>query len=245
MVIRDAHLIKEAEDLEELLGPPVKLEELTHCCIFLSKDLDGRRKFSKTLTEKAAVVPCEEVPEEEREGWIGYLSKRRGVNLPQELVARLRGLDPWTLDSVDSELEKYSLALSVDPEAAAQVVLGGAIGEYSADLFLDAFFRRDLKKTLEIVTHFADAPDESLPLLGLFSWNVRSLAGVVADRERGTRYAKLNPYLASRFESWARRWTLEEVADLQSGLAELDFGMKQTPKLGIGLWSELVARFCR
>ena len=241
VIIRDAHLIKDAEELAPLLGPAATRDQLPHCCVFLSKDLDGRKKFSKILIEKAAVIACEEVPEDERESWIGYLAKRRGINLPGELVARLRGLDPWALDSVDSELEKYSLALTVDPESAAAVVLGGVLGDNGSEAFLDAFFRRDTAKAMAIATSFAEAPDESLPLLGLLSWNVRQLALVVSDREQGTRYAKLSSFLAGRFDAWSRRWKLDEIEELQSALAELDFGLKQTPKLPQGLWAELIS----
>jgi len=243
VVIRDAHLIKDSEMMAELLGPAAEREAPTHCCVFVSKDLDGRKKFSKLLTDRAAVVACEEVPEDEREAWIGYLAKKRGIELPVELGARLRGLDPWSLDAIDSELEKYSLAFASDPASAAEVVLGGALGENGADAFLAAFFGRDQARAMGIVGTFAESPEESLPLLGLLGWNVRQLFVAVSDRVMKTRYSKLSPYLAGRFDSWSRRWSLEEVAELQASLAQLDFALKQTPKQPLALWTELVCRF--
>jgi DNA polymerase III delta subunit len=236
IVVRDAHAIKEAESLSPLLGPAQKKDQLTSVCVFLSKDLDGRKKFSKLLTEKAAVVPCEDVPEEEREAWIGYLGKKRGLNLPEAMVAGLRGLDPWSLDIVDLELSKFEVSGDAD------VVLGGA-GQIGADRFLDSFFRREKKLSLEAVEQFADHMDQALPLLGLFAWNVRHLAQVVSDREKGIRSTKLSPFLAERFHRWSRSWKLEEVIGLQSALAEVDFGIKQTPKLPLGLWTSFVSRF--
>src|SRR5262249_2791374 len=106
-------------------------------------------------------------------------------------------------------------------------------------------FSRDLKRTLRTVENFADQLDEALPLLGLFAWNVRHLALVLADQKAGTRVVKLNPYAADKIRAWARAWKLEEAMELQKRLEEMDFGLKQTPLLPVGLWSDLVIRFCR
>src|SRR5690606_2935264 len=118
--------------------------------------LDRRRKFSKLLVEKAAVVECDEVPEEKREGWIEYLAKRRGLlELPPEIVARLRSLDPWSLDIVDSELEKYDLA--GQGEEGSAVLLGSLGSGRSAEQFLEAFFSREKAAALEALGAFVDS----------------------------------------------------------------------------------------
>jgi DNA polymerase III delta subunit len=257
IVVRDAHAIKESEELAPLLGARGRAEDLGSVVVFLSKDLDGRKKFSKALTEKAAVVPCEEVAEGEREPWVQYLCKRRGVELSGEQVAQLATLDPWSLDIIDQELEKWQLARwepasqaggESAPAAATDVFLAGGVSFGAlggADAFLEFFFARELKPAMDRVGAFADQPDESLPLLGLLAWNVRQLALVVHDRERGTRHAKINPYLAERFGRWAKRWTLGEIEALQERLMEVDYGFKQTPLLPLGLWSSLTQEFCR
>lgn len=230
IVVREAHALKEPEVLAALCGPKAKKEDLTSVCVFLSKDLDGRKKFSKILVEKAAVVPCEEVPEAEREAWIGYLAKRRGLDLPSGLLPQMSALDPWSLDIVDQELEKFSLSQNGD------VILGGILGPSGGEDFMNAFFARDLKKAMQAVETFADHPDESLPLLGLLGWNVRHLATLGS--------VKLNPFVAERLQAWGRQWKLEEVIQLQSALEELDFALKQQPLLPLGMWGSLVLRFC-
>jgi DNA polymerase III subunit delta len=241
VVVKDAHALKDADELAPLLGPRGKKASMPSVCVFLSKDLDGRKKFSKVLTEKAAVVPCEEVAESDREAWISYLAKRRGLAVSPELSSRLAALDPWTLDIVDQELEKFSLSgLSED------VVLGEAGPQGGTEAFLHFFFTRDLARTLERVEAFADRPDESLPLLGLMAWNVRQLASLVAERASGKRGGvKLNPYLAQKLEAWAKNWELDEILALQRKLAELDFDFKQTPLLPLGMWTDLVMSFGR
>lgn len=239
VVVRDAHLVKDPDALRDLLGPIRPKEELASVCVFLSKDLDARRKFSKLLVEKAAVVSCEEVPEDERDAWIGYLAKRRGLELPDEAVAQLRTLDPWTLDLMERELEKFELA-----GQDLEILLGGASQDKGSQAFLNAFLGRSFQNAMSCIEGFASKPEEALPLLGLLAWNARFVALLVADRERGTRTVKLSPFLADRLNGWARKWKLPEAIRLQEALSEIDFGIKQTGALPLGLWSSLVSEFC-
>ncbi|MGZ3697803.1 MAG: DNA polymerase III subunit delta, partial [Bdellovibrionota bacterium] len=192
LIIKDAHALKDAEELGELLGPKARREELTSVCVFLSKDLDRRKKFSKTLAEQAAVIACEDVPELERPAWIQYLAKRRGLAVSERAALQLVTLDPWSLDIIDQELEKLSLS-----EGSEESLLSGSVSG-GGDAFQEAFFARALRPALELVETFADRPDESLPLLGGLTWNVRQLLLAVLDHENGTRFAKPNPYAADR-----------------------------------------------
>ncbi len=246
VVVRDAHAIKEADEMACLLGPPANREALSSVCVFFSKDLDGRKKFSKMLTERAAVVPCEDVAEGERDAWIGYLSRRKGVALTADETVMLRLLDPWSLDIVEQELEKYALAKD-SGENAAEVLLSDGGRSADTEAFVQGFFSRNARQALEAVAGFADRPEESLPLLGLLGWHVRQLAALAAagpgqDAARGLR---LPPHLVDRFRSWGRSWRLEDVIALQDALSEIDFSVKQTPRIPVGLWSALVLRFCQ
>ena len=226
IVVRDAQNIKDLDPITELFSEPGPAATLTSVCVFIAKDLDGRKKISKLLLESAAVIPCEDVPEVERETWIQYLAKRKGVTLAPTLIAQMTSLDPWSLDIVDQELEKFSL--SDDPES---LLAGAAMG--GGEHFMEAFFTRNKSQALAFAETFSDHPEEALPLLGLLTWNVRQLA---------TRNRKLNPYLLEKLSRWARYWNEKELASLQSHLAEIDFSIKQTPLLPMALWDELVIR---
>ena len=239
ILVRESHLIKEPEILTSLFGPKAKREELSSVTIFLSKDLDARKKFSKRLLESAAVVACEEVAAAEREAWLGYLAKRKGLELKPEWIMQLCSLDPWSLDIIEQELEKFSVCL--DPA----VLTGGGGTDQGSEAFFEAFFGRNLAKASELSSFFSDQPDLALPLLGLFSWNVRQLALVLADRESGKREVQISPFLAERFSRWGRHWQLKEVLKLQHSLSQLDFEMKQTPRLALSSWGQLVLSYCQ
>lgn len=247
IVIRDAHLVSDIEEISPLLGGPTSKDSLASVCVFLAKDLDGRKKFSKVLMERAAVVNCEEVPERERESWIGYLAKARGLTVSPEITAQLTTLESWCLDLVDQELAKYSIALEAgaldaDPQLARDVLLGDFGPQGGADEFLEAFLgQRNLKRSLEFAEALSMSPEDSLPLLGLLAWNVRHLA-LFLGRSRTLR---LNSFLEEKLRRWSRVWSLEEVIQLQERLAALDFSLKQTPKLPLGVWSALVLETLR
>ena len=242
ILIREAHLLKHPELIIELCGPAQKKSALLSVCVFLAKDLDRRKKFSKTLQEKAAVVACDEVTEYQRESWIHYLAQGRQLNLPRDLVSRLCLLEPWSLEIIDQELEKLSLA-----ELDQDVILGDPslpVSLGGTDTFLENFFSRNLRLTLPFLVSIAERPEQSLPLLGLMGWNVRQLAILVADRKNATHHFNLRSYGSDRLQSWSRKWELKEVLKLQRQLSQMDFKLKQTPLLPLGVWNELVLEFC-
>jgi DNA polymerase III delta subunit len=244
VVVKQAHALKNPEPLLDLCSADfANVAEGASVVVFLSKDLDQRKKFSKGLLERAACVPCEEIAEEDREAWIGYLAKRKGLAPTANEMASLRAMDPWSLDGVDRELEKMEAATT--PADREAVLLGGSDGQGASEAFVESFFLRDLGKALPEVRHFADSPEAALPLLGLLSWNVKMLIGLLKDREAGTRETKLGSFLQDRFTRYLRAWTLADAVALQSALARVDFFTKQTPRDPLGTWTSLVIEFCR
>ncbi|OFY98210.1 MAG: hypothetical protein A2Z97_10465, partial [Bdellovibrionales bacterium GWB1_52_6] len=241
IIIKDAHALRNPDVLAELCTVRTTLDQLAYVCVFLSKDLDGRKKFSKILLDKAAVVPCEEILEADREPWIAYLAKSRNVSIDPATSIRLAALDPWSLDIVDLELEKQFLAGA----STENLIQPGRVGG-GAEEFVDALFSRELKIALACIENFADQQDESLPLVGLLAWNVRHLLLLLTENELGGRGAlRLNPHAAEKLKRWCRKWTLPEALELQEALTTLDYELKQTPLMPLGSWDSLVMRFCR
>lgn len=230
LIVRDAHAIANAEKLAPLLGPAAPLESLGAVCVFLSKDLDARKKFSKLLIEKAAVVACEEVPDSEREAWIQYLARRRGITLDSAHLPALLSQEPWSLEILDQELEKISLMQDSEDPGLREA----DFSKQAPQKWLDHFLKREFAQALPLVSAFADELDQALPLLGLLSWNVRHLAGQLSGSGE-----KLNPYVADRIRTYASRWNLAEVQKLQGELTALDHSIKQTGLLPLGIWTQL------
>ena len=244
ILIRNAEELKEQDALVDFFESieshePVVVSELSNVVVFISKNFDARKKATKKIQELVATIPCEEAKEEEREPWIGYLAKRRGITLKNEELMLLRGLDPWSLDIVDQELAK--LELVADEEILRQQVLLNGVDAFARDEFIDALFCRDKKRTMKWMHLFCEEIEVQLPILGLVSWNLRHLKLVLMEEKTRTRSGeKRNMYLQRNLDRWKRHWTFEAIQDFEHGLFEIDFSLKNTRLMGKGLWTSLL-----
>ena len=236
IIVRGSEVLKEPELLFKISGQPRPLGEMTSVCVCLAKDLDGRKKFSKHIVENAAVVTCDEVSESQRETWIRYLAQAKKVELPTHLLKQLLHMEPWSLDLIQQELEKFSLSSDEDSIGypGELEILGGT------DVFLEHFFKRNVPGALRFVQTFAGQTDQTLILLGLLGWNVRQIASLAYDQEKGTQTTNLSSFHVDRLKRWSSNWKLSEVLQLQVTISEMDYRLKQTPLMPLGLWSELI-----
>jgi len=244
ILVRNAEELKDQEMLVEYFESldsqePMEASELSNVIVFISKNFDARKKATKKIQELVATIPCEEVKEEEREPWIGYLSKRRGITLKNEEAILLRALDPWSLDIVDQELAKLELVAD-EEELRKQVLLNG-VDAFARDDFIDALFCRDKKRTMKWMHLFCEEIEVQLPVLGLVSWNLRHLKLVLMEEKTRFRSGeKRNMYLQRNLDRWKRHWTFNSIQEFEHGLFEIDFSLKNTRLMGKGLWASLL-----
>jgi DNA polymerase-3 subunit delta len=244
-----ARAIDEVKNLDPLVdylkglesGAPTTPDQVQCVLVLMSKNFDARKKSSKTIQEVAAVVACEEVEEADREPWIDYLSKRRGITLTETERLTLRGLDPWNLEIIDQEIGKLEL-VGEDPILRAEALLSG-VSAFARDDFIDAIFCRDTKRALSLVHLFSAEMEVQLPFLGLLSWNFRQLKLSVMEQEMRSRSSeKRNPYLDRKLDRWKKHWNLKSITELEHALFQIDFALKNTRLLGLGLWTDALIR---
>jgi len=243
-LVRNAEEIKQQDMLVEYFESienhdAVDAADLSNVIVFVSKNFDARKKATKKIQELVATIPCEEVSEQEREPWIGYLAKRRGLMLKNDEMILLRGLDPWSLEIVDQELAKVELV--ADEEDLRKQVLLNGVDAFARDDFIDALFCRDKKRALTWMHLFCEEIEVQLPILGLVSWNLRHLKLVLMEeRTRSRSGEKRNMYLQRNLDKWKRHWTFETIQEFEHGLFEIDFSLKNTRLMGKGLWTSLL-----
>ncbi len=244
ILVRNVEDWKNLDPLGDYLKPLPESEavdpaELQSVLVLVSKSFDGRKKASKAILESAAVTECEEVQEQDREPWVEYLAKRRGIRLEANERLTLRGLEPWSLDIVDQELAKLEL-VGGDLDLRAQALLSG-VSAYARDDFIDSIFCRDVKRALGLHHLFCSDMEIQLPFLGLLSWNLRHLKLYVLEQETRSRSVeKRNPYLLKNLERWRRHWNTSSLRRLEQGLFGIDFSLKNTRLLPTGLWTDLL-----
>jgi DNA polymerase III delta subunit len=244
ILVRNADDLKQQEMLADYFASidshdPVDPADLANVIVLVSKGFDSRKKAFKKIQDTVAVIPCEEVAEQDREPWIGYLAKRRGLTLKNEEMTVLRGQDPWSLEIIDQELSKLEL-VGNEEDLRKQVLLNG-VDAFARDDFIDALFSRDKQRAMKWMHLFCEDIDVQLPILGLVSWNLRHLKLVLLeDKTRSRSGEKRNPYLQRNLDRWKRHWTFDAIQEFEHGLFEIDFSLKNTPLMGKGLWTSLL-----
>jgi DNA polymerase III delta subunit len=260
VVIRNFHQLKSAEVLAPLFGSGKKsrqkLEDTQWICIAVSNDLDKRKKFSKLVVDQAACVDCGPVADADRIPWIQYLAKHvkrhsisaisatqatQGNSTPlklspeQELL--LSQIEPFNLDSVNQELEKLALS----PESDSSAVTIGSNDDINADRFIHDIFERNAKGALLKTRDLAASPDTVFPLIGLLTWNIRQLVTMKTSNAGAVR---VPPFILDRLKKWAREWDHEALVALNHDLEQIDYSLKQTPRMGMALWDNLIMKHC-
>jgi DNA polymerase III delta subunit len=248
ILLKNAHQLKDLEALIEKVPVTTFTNAAKENAILIlwARDLDQRKKSTKLLMEKAAVIPCEVIAEKDRAPWIRYLMKRRpwfsrlaeengsaGLTEFEWLVEELLALEPWTLDIVDRALEQFELT----PESLREEAFKTDLNERSPELFVQSLLKKDLKSALFHVSSFSSLPEESLPLLGLIAWNFRMLASV----KLGTHAGKsLMGGTRDRMREANGQWTLSEILKFQERLTNFDSSLKGSGEDAHAAWVNLV-----
>jgi DNA polymerase III delta subunit len=248
IVVRNAEEFRALDPLArflELMEPSLagkrvgKPDDFQTVLVFVSKGLDGRKKAAKVITELSALIPCEEVKEAEREAWIDFLAKRREFKLTDSERLALRGLEPWNLEIIDQEISKLELVGS--DEALRADALRSGVSAFAQDDFIDAIFVRDQKRALSLVHLFSEDVETQLPFLGLLAWNLRQLKQFILEQEaRAPSLERRNPMLLSKLERWRKFWNRHSIQSLEHALFEIDFSLKNTRLMGLGLWTGMI-----
>jgi len=244
ILVRNAEELKQQDLLVDFFESipshdPADAADVSNVVVFISKNFDARKKATKKIQELVATIPCEEVIEQDREPWIGYLAKRRGITLKDNELLLLRGQDPWSLEIVDQELGKLELVAN-EEDLRTQVLLNG-VDAFARDDFIDALFSRDKKRALKWMHLFCEEIEVQLPILGLVSWNLRHLKLILMEeRTRSRSGEKRNMYLQRNLDRWKKHWTFETIQEFEHGLFEIDFSLKNTRLMGKGLWTSLL-----
>ena len=204
---------------------PVNPSELSSVVVFLAKGFDSRRKWAKAFQDSGAVVLAEEVAEQDREPWIDYMAKRRGMVITGPEKALLRSLEPWSLEIIDQEISKMDLVKD-DSALREEVILSG-VDAHARDEFIDALFSKDHARALKWVKRFGEDMDMQLPILGLIAWNLRHLKVLLIEQETRSRSPeKRNPYLMKNLDRWKKAWTVRSLQRLEEQLFLMDFSLQ-------------------
>ncbi|HEX8719726.1 MAG TPA: DNA polymerase III subunit delta, partial [Pyrinomonadaceae bacterium] len=174
--VTDFGKLREAD--EEALVRYVTRPVETSTVVFVSGDLDKRRRLSKTLLEVCASVEFAELKDAELAAWARDHLKRLGAQAEERALRQVVGLAGPSVRRVATELEKLATAALPGGQVTTELVedLVGRSRELSNFELSDHLIARDRRRALETLRKLLDDGAEPVMLLGLLASNFHRLA---------------------------------------------------------------------
>jgi len=230
--ITDFGKLREAD--EEALVRYVTRPAETSTVVFVSGDLDKRRKLSKTLMEVCTSVEFAELKDAELAAWARDRLKHLGAYADERALRQIVALTGASVRQLSTELEKLATASLPGGQITMEVVdaLVGRSRELSNFELSDHLIARDRRRALETLRKLLDDGAEPVMLIGLLASNFHRLALAKELMTRGAPeqevFRVVNMPFSQRkeFLATARRADARELARRIARIAEADLAIK-------------------
>lgn len=195
-----------AKQCEALLSY-IKVPNESTTMVFVAAKLDGRLKFTQSLTQASVVVDCTPLKDSQLMPWFRQEADRTGIRIEEEALHLLKEACGGSLYSVRREMEKLASYVSADRAVTAADVATLRGTEPGASVFdLAAAIGAKLRgKALAIVARNLEAGEAPLRILGSLAWQYRRLWKVKELMRRGgregeaARTLRVDPYKVRAF----------------------------------------------
>ncbi len=214
-----------AEDPEKLLTAVADSTDL----VIDERKFDKRLNLYKLLKKRADFQEYNELDERGLARWLSDEASARGGTLSATdasyMVTRL-GTDQLGLSN---ELDKL---LTYDENVTRPTIdlLTEPLPQSSVFDLLDAAFRGDRKRTVELYADQRKQQVEPQAIMAMIAWQLHILAVVKFNEKESpdqlAKAAKLNPYVVRKTSDLTRRLTQSRVKDLVSRALRLDVRLK-------------------
>lgn len=239
--VTDFSRMKEADEeaLMRYLARPVE----TSTVIFITDDLDKRRKLSKTLLDACASVEFTELKDAEAAAWAKSRLKELKAETDERTLRQIVALTGTSVRRLDMEIQKLSTAalprggyISMD----LVETLVGRSRELSNFELSDQLIAGNRKRALELLRKILDDGAEPVMLIGLLASSYHRLALAKdlmsrgAPREEVFKIVPVPLFKREEFLETARRVDSAVIARRIRRIAEADLAIKTsqaTPRL--------------
>ncbi len=174
--IEDFAKLREAD--EEVLVRYVEKPVDSSVVIFVARDLDKRKKLTKTLFEKTTMVEFPPVGDGEAKSWAKDYLRTIKVAADERALSELVELVGNDIQTLRSQLDKLAIA-AVETKRITLDLIDDLIGrsrELSNFDLTDHLISRNRKRALEILYRLLEDGSEPVMLIGLIGGNYHRLA---------------------------------------------------------------------
>jgi DNA polymerase-3 subunit delta len=185
--IRDFAKLREAD--EEIIIRYLERPVDSTVMIFIADDLDKRKKLTKVLLARCAVVEFRAIQDTDAKAWVRARLRELKITADERVLAELVRLVGTDLQTLSSEVEKLAAA-ALDTRQLTMELVDALIGhsrELSNFELGDYLLAGDRKRALETLHRLLAAQAAPIMLVGLIASNYHRLAIAKELYKRGAR----------------------------------------------------------
>ena len=229
LIVKEAQLIKDWDNLVHYLSNPSKSTILVFCYKYSTPD--KRKKWYQEVTKIATVYESVKLRDYEIGAWITKYCKSKNVAIDDKAVAMLTDFLGTDLSKLVNELEKLVLTKPVDVQRITPDLVEKNIGiskDYNVFELQAALINRDVLKANRIIQYFSEnkkANPMVLVLAQLFKFfSELMLYHYLPDKSQGAVASelKINPYFVKDYQKASQVYGAWKTMNIISYIRETD-----------------------
>ena len=244
----DAHLIKE-KDWATLLST-IKNISTSSILIFVSQELDKRKKSSKELIAQAYTVHNARSKTKDLHQWVHWMLSSEGLKLSYASIDLLVKLAGPSLMSIQNEIKKIK-ALDKTPITEEDLVeVVARVRPENVFSFTEAIGRQDVSQSLSHLAHLLEDQESEVGLLVLVTRHIRILSQIQEGLKEGLKSGDLSVragvpvYFLKDYINQVKLWDAGKISKMTEILHVTDKALKSSP-VSSHIWLEnMVLKAC-
>jgi len=229
LIVKEAQLIKDWDNLVHYLSNPLKSTILVFCYKYGTPD--KRKKWFQDLQKTAIIYESAKLRDYEIEAWISKYCKSKNVGIEDKAVAMLKDFLGTDLSKLVNELDKLVLTKPADMQRITPDLVEKNIGiskDYNVFELQAALISRDVLKANRIIQYFSEnkkANPMVLVLAQLFKFfSELMLYHYLPDKSQGAVASelKINPYFVKDYQKASHVFGAWKTMNIISYIRETD-----------------------
>jgi len=229
LIVKEAQLIKDWDNLVHYLSNPLKSTILVFCYKYGTPD--KRKKWFQDLQKTAIIYESVKLRDYEIEAWISKYCKSKNVGIEDKAVAMLKDFLGTDLSKLVNELDKLVLTKPADMQRITPDLVEKNIGiskDYNVFELQAALISRDVLKANRIIQYFSEnkkANPMVLVLAQLFKFfSELMLYHYLPDKSQGAVASelKINPYFVKDYQKASHVFGAWKTMNIISYIRETD-----------------------
>lgn len=212
-------------------------------CFFDKKD--GRKKHFKFLKEYAVSLLAQPLQSWELEPWLGFLSKKEGLEFSSYSKMLFSQLMGSNLMEIQMELKKLKQYMGENTKISQKDILSCTSRVKMDSVFdlTDAIGRKDVVQSLRYLANLLEHNQNELGALAMLARHIRILSILQKEQKQNlsknqmAQKAGISPYFLKSYLNQTSLWSKPQIHQTLEALFETDKALKFSP-MSSHIWLE-------